>query len=316
MMALAACLRTLPALAPLVMCTLYALSPCPAQAQGMLNHPLPKGPRPLHEIAASADAIAIGSIASVSEGRIHVGDTIDVSGAVPAEFDVKRAPSNPPVFKTGDRALLLLRGARSPYLLADDPKENLVIPPGGEVEWILAMRSFADARGDPPRLQALYLEWLEGANDTLRDLAVRGLVDPSAAFQPISADLLAVRARRAVDPAAGSAVRKASAIVALLTPESSARLLHDLLQPGTAVDPSVYETALQGALLRKAETPEFSAALGRGLRSSDPQVRGIAVRYAANASDAALTDELGKLAQQDPEPAVRQAATQALATKR
>jgi len=316
MMAFADSVRTFSAAAFSLLCTLLALLPAPAQSQGMLHHPLPQGPRPLHEIAASADAIAIGTIATVSEGRIRVRDAIDIGGAVPAEFDVKRAPSNAPVFRAGDRALLLLRGARSPYLLADDPTENVVIPAGAEVEWILALRSFADARHDPSKLRTVYFDWIEGNSDTLRDLALRGLTDPAAPFQPISADLLADRVRRALDSAAPRAVRKASAVVALLSPESCAQLIHDVLQPGAAIDASVYETALQGALLRKVEALELSAALGRGLRSGDAAVRAVAVRYATNAPDATLTNEVGRLATQDPDPAVRQAATQALATKR
>src|SRR5271157_4453508 len=203
MMASTACVRAPRTLALAALCALLAgLPPSQAGAQGTLSHPLPNRPRALHEIAASADAIAIGTIVSVSEGRIQVHDAIDVTGAVPAEFEVKRAPSTPPVFQTGDRALLLLRGARSPYLLADDPKENLVVPAGGEVEWILALRTFADARHDPAQLRTLYFAWIDGENGTLRDLAVRGLVDPAAPFQPISPDLLTERARRALDPAA------------------------------------------------------------------------------------------------------------------
>jgi len=282
----------------------------------MLNHPLPKGPRPLHEIAANADAIAIGTVGSVSESRIRVHDAIDVTGPVPSDFDVKRAPSNAPVFQTGDRALFFLRGARPPYLLADDPKENIVIPAGGEVEWILAMRTFADARHDPAQLRTLYFAWIDGENGTLRDLAVRSLADPAAPFQPISPDLLTERARRALDPAASSAVREASASVALLSAESYARLLHDVLEPGAAIDAGVYETALQGALLRRPDALELSAALGRGLRSEDAAVRTIAVRYAANVSDPALASEVEKLAEQDPDPGVRQAAARALASKR
>ena len=316
-MASAACVRALRALALAALCApLTGLLASRAVAQSMLNHPLPEGPRPLHEIAATADAIAIGTIGSVSEGRIRVRDAIDVTGPVPAEFEVKRAPSNAPVFQSGDHAVLLLRGARSPYLLVDNPKENIVFPAGGEVEWILAMRAFADARQNPPQLRALYFAWIDGDNGTLRDLGVRGLADPAAPFQPISADLLTDRARRAVDPAVSAPVRKASAGVALLSAESSARLLHDALQPGAAVDPDVYETALQGALLRQADALELSAALGRGLRSGEPTVRAIAVRYATNAGDPALANEVEKLAAQDPDPGVRKAAAKALAAKR
>ena len=97
------------------------------------------------------------------------------------------------------------------------------------------------------------------------------------------------------------------------TAESSTRLLHETLQPGAAVDADVYETALQGALLRQVDALELSAALGRGLRSGEAAVRTIAVRYATNTSDPALANELEKLATQDPDPGVRKAAAKALA---
>jgi hypothetical protein len=317
MMAFAACVRAPRALALGAVCALLtALPPAPGEGQGTPNHPLPKGPRPLHEIAGGADAIAIGTIASVSEGRIRVHDAIDVSGAVPAEFEIKRAPSNPPVFQSGQRAVLLLRGARSPYLLADDPQENLVIPAGAELAWIVALRAFADARQDPQQLLALYFDWIDGDNGTLRDLAVRGLLDPTAAFQPIAKEVLTPRAKRALDPAAPAAVREASASVALLSPESRAQLLHEVLQPGTARDAAVYETALQGALLRPDDAPELSAAVARGLHSQEAAVRAIAVRYATTASDPLLATEVERLAAQDPDAGVRKVAAQVLAARR
>jgi hypothetical protein len=316
MMASPACVCAPRSLALAALCALLAaLLPSAGGSQSILNHPFPKGPRPLHEIAGSADAIAIGTIASVTEDRLRVHDAIDVSGAVPAEFDVKRAPSNPPVFRSGDRAVLLLRGARSPYLLADAPKENLVVPAGAEVVWILALRSFADARHDPAQLQALYFEWLDGDDGTLRELGVRGLLDPAAPFQPIPTTRLTERTRRAVDPASPSAVREASASVALLSAESRTELLHEVLQPGGAVDATVYETALQGALLPQGDKAELSAALVRGLHSGDAGVRAIAVRYASTAPDPALADEVEKLAAQDPDEGVRKAAAQVLAAR-
>jgi len=315
MMASAACVRAR-ALSLAALCALLAaLPPSPGQAQGTLNHPLPKGPRALHEIARSADAIAIGTIANVSEGRIRVRDAIDVTGAVPAEFEIKRAPSNPPVFRGGDRAVLLLRGARSPYLLADEPQENLVVPAGAELAWIVALRAFAEARPDPGQLEALYFDWIDGDDGTLRDLAVRGLLDPVAPFQPIPNELLTLRAKRALDPAASAAVREACASVALLSAESRAELLHEVLRPGTASDAGVYETALQGALLRRDDPLQLSAAVARGLQSEDAAVRAIAVRYTMNAADPVLASEVERLAAQVPDAGVRKAAAQVLAAR-
>jgi hypothetical protein len=316
MMAFAACVRAPRALALAALCALLvALPPSPGEAQGTLYHPLPKGPRALHEIARGADAIAIGTIASVSEGRIRVRDAIDVSGAVPAEFEIKRAPSNPPAFRGGDRAVLLLRGARSPYVMADEPQENLVVPAGAELAWIVALRAFADARQAPGQLEALYFDWIDGDDGTLRDLAVRGLLDPAAPFQPISKDLLVPRAKRALDPTVSATVREACASLALLSAESRAELLHEVLRPGTASDAAVYQIALQGALLRRDDPLELSAAVARGLHSEDAALRAIAVRYTTNASDPVLASEVERLAAQDPDAGVRKAAAQALAAR-
>jgi hypothetical protein len=317
MMAFPACVRALRVCALAGLCALCAtLLPTALGALGLPEAPTSNAPRPLHQIAAGADAIAIGTIGPVSESRIRVYNVIDVTGAVPAEFDVKRAPSNAPLFHTGDHAVLLLRGARSPYLLVDDPTENIVFPAAGEVEWILALRSFADARHDPAQLEGLYFAWIDGNNPALRTLALRGLADSAAPFHPITQDLLTDRAHRAVDPGTRAEVRKASADIALLSPESAAHLLHEVLQPSSAVDPDVYETALQGATLQRGDALEFNAALDRGLRSVDVAVRTIAVRYAMNARDPALTNQVEKLAVQDPDPGVRKAAAQALAAKR
>ncbi len=279
-------------------------------------HPMPKAPRPLHVLAAATDAIALGTIESVSDGRIQVRDAIAIEGSVPPELELKRAPSNPPPYARGDRVLLLLRGARSPYVLVDEPRESVVVPAGGNERWLVAIRAFQAARAQPEELRDLYFSWLDGDDPVLRDLGLRGFYDPSAAFQPIPGALGAESARRALDPSYPVEVRRARAAVAVLSPDGYVVLARDVLLPGTAEDGTVYETALQASLLRRKEVVDIRPALARGLRSSDAAVRQVAVRYAVNARDPAIVTEVDRLAAEDPNAAVREAAKRAVASAR
>ena len=277
---------------------------------------MPKAPRPLHALAASADAIALGTIESVSEGRIQVREVIAIEGAVPAELELKRAPSNPPAFSPGDHVLLLLRGARSPYVLADEPRESVVVPPGGNDRWTVALRTFQDARTKPVELRDLYFTWLDGDDNVLRDLGLRGLYDPAAPFQPMPPALGAESARRALDPAYSAEIRRARAAVAVLSTEGYAVLAREVLLAGTVEDGTVYETVLQGSLMRRQDAEGIRPALERGLRSSDAAVRQVAVRYAAGARDEAIVTEVDRLAAEDPDGEVREAANRAVASAR
>jgi hypothetical protein len=109
--------------------------------------------RPLHARVALADGAAIATIEAVGLGRIRVRDAIPVLGDVTPAFELKRAPWHPPALEPGDRALLL-RGARSPYVLVDDGEETRVL---------------ADAESEALRRQAV--------RDIHRSLG-SGLLDP------------------------------------------------------------------------------------------------------------------------------------------
>ena len=69
---------------------------------------------------------------------------------------LKRAPSAPPGLAVGERPLLLLRGARSPYLLVDRPGEILRVPQDADEEvWareIGALARAGRASGSPDTL--------------------------------------------------------------------------------------------------------------------------------------------------------------------
>ena len=94
----------------------------PAQRLGVHGRlELPSG-RPLHVRVALADAAAIATVDAVELGRIRVRDAVPVLGDVVAAFELKRAPSRPPALEPGDRALLILRGARPPCAPSAAPR--------------------------------------------------------------------------------------------------------------------------------------------------------------------------------------------------
>lgn len=258
--------------------------------------------------------VAIGTIEGNSEGRISVRDAVPVVGEPGERFELKRSPSNPPAFQTGARAILLLRGARSPYVLVDEPRENVAIAPAdSEARWIDALRAARDALGEPTRLRDLYLAWIDGPDDALRQQALRGLYDVTAAFQPLPAEIPLARARMAVDPTRPAAVRNAAAAVAILGPEGAAALLAAVPPPSDVTDAAeVYDIALQGAMLRQLG-PQLESALRRGLASRDVAVRRVAARYGAQVSLPEVRAAVAKLADSDPDPEVRKLASAARA---
>lgn len=135
---------------------------------------MPRAPsqRPLHERLALADAAAIGTIRAVEPGRIHVEAATPLWGSPGESFALKRAPSSPPPLRVGDRALLILRGARSPYLLVDRPEEICIVADrAAEARWRTAFESLRAAGQAPAALRNLDLAWLAGPDTDLRELA-------------------------------------------------------------------------------------------------------------------------------------------------
>ena len=83
----------------------------------------------------------------------------------------------PPPLATGDRALLLLRGARPPYVLVDEPSEVIRLSDDAmAARWSAATRAALAARGDPAALEAVYAEWVANGPSSLRDLGSAGLL--------------------------------------------------------------------------------------------------------------------------------------------
>ena len=175
---------------------LALLAPGAAFAQGF-GHPIPSGLRPFHERLARADITTVVRVERVGEGRIEVVREHAIAGNPPERFEVKRSPLSPPPLATGDRALLLLRGDLPPYVLADQPSE--VIRLEGDAmtaRWSAAVRRAVAERGDPARLVPVYLDWIDGGPETLREIARIGLNDLALKHAQLRNEIAEELARR------------------------------------------------------------------------------------------------------------------------
>ena len=105
---------------------LAVLASGPQAAGAQAPHAIPPLVRALHERTQIAEVVALVRVTGIAAGRIAVETRAGLRGAPPASFEVKYSPLSPPQLRAGDRALLLLRGARSPYVLVDEPREVLV----------------------------------------------------------------------------------------------------------------------------------------------------------------------------------------------
>jgi hypothetical protein len=189
-----------------------ALVACPASAQ----HPLPnRVARPLHERLAQADAAAHVRVEHVAPGRLTVLRIAELIGRVPERFEVKRSPIDPPPLAEGTEAIVLLEGARPPYVLVDEPHETIRIDHGeSAVLWSDALRAVHARASDEGALAELYVHWADDGPSTLTDLAMRGLLalgpDPGGRGEWLATN----RARVALDPARSRPERHAATLLA------------------------------------------------------------------------------------------------------
>lgn len=294
------------------------LAAAPAAAQHPLGHPLPDavpGVRPLHERLPRADAAAIAVVERVDPGRLEVAEAVAVLGELPERFAVKRRPSTPPPLQRGDRAVLLLRGARPPYVLVDEPSEVLVLEsPADATRWLAALSELDAAQPDPDRLVALYGEWLEGPSATLRRAALAGLADERPGFRPLPDDVVERIVELAVAPDAEHATRLRAAVLASAVPEAQDVLLARL-PGGAGADVEVLGAALRRGLLTRH--PGTAGAVERALAHDDPSVRKAALGLTVSlARQPGIVAAVTRLAASDPDEGVRAAAERALARLR
>ena len=273
------------------------------------QHPLPQGPRPLHLRIAEADVVAIGTIGPISDGRVEVRDATVLRGDAPAAFAIKRSPAHSPPFVTGVPAVLLLRGARSPYVLVDEPREVVLLRDAADAKrWSSALQALFAASGDPNQLLPTYLAWLDGDDENLRDAAGAALINFGAPFVALGRDDALRRAAAAMDPHREATARRVSAQLAMTQSDGAAALVEGI--PGGAADPRVVSTALLGPAVQRELRV---AALLRALAHEEPDVRRAALFAAPLLWTDAVAAKVAELAAQDPDPGARADAQEAKA---
>jgi hypothetical protein len=152
-----------------------ALAAVAARAQA--PHPIPPPRAALHQLAAEADVVVTALVSRVEEGRIQLTARAALRGQPPAVFELKRSPLRPPPLAIGDRVLLFLRGARSPYVLVGEPKEVMRIAnDADEAAFRALLPKLLAAGSDPQSLAALYAGWLADGPAALRVAAASSLL--------------------------------------------------------------------------------------------------------------------------------------------
>ena len=287
-----------------------AAPPGAARAQ----HPGVAQQRSLAARLALADAVVIATVESEAPGRLVCGSVRTLSGTVPERLELKRSATAPPPLAVGDRAILLLRGARPPYVLVDEPEETIrLADPGSEERWAAAVSGWLAVRGEPAAWPTVYSRWIDEGPDTLRDLAVNGLMDPKAPFQPIPAAIGAGFGDRAWDPARPLPARRAYALLAAFSPEGSDRLVSGFRTAPDDCDPAIASAALRAA---QRDLGAASPVVAHGLDHSDAEVRRAALQAAQNLRDRAapeLRARIERVSREDSESWLRAEAERTLA---
>jgi hypothetical protein len=291
--------------------TLLALLALAADARA--QHGMATGPRPLHLRLAEADLVAIATVADLDEGRVSLRDAVVLRGEPVPAFELKRAPGKAIPYAVGLRLVLPLRGARSPYVLVDDARELIVLrDDASAAAWRNALPALLAAGDDRDALLAAYLDWLDGADESLREAAAAALLDPRAELVPVSAERASVRAGAALDPALATPARRVSAILAGGRPEGASVLVDGALRAPDA-DSQVVETALRSAVQWKL--PGRDDALLAGLAHGDPTVRRSTVKLVESSESAAGLARLPALGASDPDEGVRREVEKVLSAR-
>ena len=285
-------------------CAALLLGAAPARAQ----HPVPPSARSLHDRLALADVLALATVAEVRTGRILVRDARVLRGEADDAFEIKRSPSRPPPLAVGSQAILLLRGARSPFVLVDEPRELVATRDEAEAaRWEEALTRLEAARGDPQRLYALYLSWLDAPSESLRQAGSAALLDRSAPFHPLRPAQALERAATALDVHASPTLRQVSALLATGQSDGAVFLLERL--PAEGDDATILDLALRGGVQQREA---LRATVLRALAHPAPDVRRTALRAAPFAWSPEVGEQVGQLAHADRDEGVRRDAAKTL----
>ncbi len=277
-----------------------------------LGHGLPQPPRGLHERLERVDAVAIATVEQIDLGRIRVRDARAVVGALTARFEVKRAPSAPPPLEPGDRVLLLLRGARPPFVLVDEPREVTVLGEGAaEDAWSQGLLDLLAADGAADRIASTYLRWIQVPDDDLRRIAGQTLSTAPELMAALSPQQVAERVRVATDPGAPVGARRSSALVALASERGAAALIPKLPGDDGLAGPEVLVAGIRWGMAWDA--PAAVELFQRALADPRPDVRRAALGFSAIFLGAPATRAaIARVAAHDPKPELRAIAAKVL----
>lgn len=294
---------------------LVAALPALAQSPVPMMHGMAQGPPALDERIARADAAALATVEAVEPGRIRLRDAGVVFGQVPGSFEVKRRPSAPLPLTVGTRTLLLLEGARSPYVVVDTPEDVPVLADEATaVRRADAVRAVRAATGDVEALRGIYVSFTEGDDETLRTEALRALLRLGGPFLPMPPATAHERARVALDARRPPAVRRAATALAVNDPAALELLLARVAAGEIDGDATLAAAIVHAGLVRTR--PSAPKALVAALGSPDAELRLGALALVREAPPEAVKDALAALAANDPDPRVREQAARDLARLR
>lgn len=287
----------------------------PGTAHAQMMHGMTPGPPALEERVARADAAASATVEAVEAGRIRFRDAVAVYGTVPDAFEVKRRPSAPLGLSVGDRAVLLLAGARSPYVVVDDPRDVTPLADAAAASRRAdAVRDVYAARGDVESLRAVYVGWTEGDDEALRAEALRSLLRFGGPFLPVPPEAASERAQVALDATRSPPARRAAAALAANDPAALDRMLAGVLSSEAAADAELALAIVGSGLLRSR--PAAPRTLLLALRSPGTELRLGALELVRQAPPTMVEPALADLAANDPDARVREQAAHALSRLR
>ncbi|MBW2312968.1 MAG: hypothetical protein JRH10_02170 [Deltaproteobacteria bacterium] len=292
----------------LALVALAVLCAAPARAQHGF---VPPDDRVLHERLAGARIVAVATVAEVDTGRIAFESGRSILGRIEPEFEVKRSPSNPPPWVPGDRALLMLSGARSPYRWVEKPVETVALADAAaEARFTAAVRAMDAARVDAKGRRDLYARWADGMHEDLAAVGQRGLMDVPSMVNLLDVEFVTGRVGVAIDPERPVVARRRAARIAARHPDGVSALLRHVEDEGPATDPGVGELAIQSGLLLR--DPAVEARIIDLLDTPETELGGIALRLAGAAGGRALERKLSELAVGYPDETIRGEAAQSL----
>lgn len=273
----------------------------------------PPDDRAFHERLDAARVVAFATVDRVEDGRVFLREGSAILGEIEAEFAIKRAPGAAPPWLAGERALLFLAGARSPYRWTDRPAEVQALriaDAATEARWRDAVLDLSRVRDDPRKRRAVYTRWCDGQDAGLRAACLRALLDPRAPVPVDAEGFFRDRSVVALDTERSQEVRIAAARLGVRHPAGAQPLLRWLMDDARDADLELATIVLEAGL--RLRNPDSETALALLLRGEEPGLRAAALRVAPFARGPQAEQALAELAVGHSDEGVREQAMAAL----